>query len=165
MTDAAGAAGVATTVCVASGGGATGGGVSTGIEAWAVSKTGTPLAAAVEDIGGGAMPSVWSGACGCMACIAPVDKASVPADIGVPAWLPALKFWARPSGERAAVGVEGDDGIDEAAGGGVAKLGLGGVMFGETGVPTAPTLGEGVWWWATAPAVLDSKPLLCCRAL
>ena len=44
-----------------------------------------------------------------MACIAPVDKASVPADIGVPGWLPALKFWASPSGERA-VGFETNGG-------------------------------------------------------
>jgi len=85
MIGGAGAAGAATTVCVASGGGATGGGVSSGVAAWAVSKRGTPLAGAVEDIGGGAIPSVWSGACGCMACIAPVDKASVPADTGLPA--------------------------------------------------------------------------------
>jgi hypothetical protein len=44
-----------------------------------------------------------------MACTAPVDKASVPADIGVPAWLPALKFWARVSGERTVAGVEGTE--------------------------------------------------------
>jgi hypothetical protein len=51
------------------------------------------------------MLSVWSEACGCMACIAPVDKASVPADVGARVWWPALKFGGRVSGVRGGGGV------------------------------------------------------------
>lgn len=59
--------------------------------------------------------SVCSGACGCTAWAALVDSASVPADIGVPACAPALKFCAKPSGERAFVGAEGVWDIGETA--------------------------------------------------
>ncbi|AQT78358.1 hypothetical protein B1R94_02560 [Mycolicibacterium litorale] len=44
------------------------------------------------------MLSGWIGVCGCMACAALLDSASVPADMGLPACEPALKFWAKPSG-------------------------------------------------------------------
>ncbi|APE17118.1 hypothetical protein BOH72_19560 [Mycobacterium sp. WY10] len=57
-------------------------------------------------IGGAAMFSGCIGVCGCIACDAVLDNASVPADTGLPACAPLLKFWAKPSGESAFVGAE-----------------------------------------------------------
>jgi hypothetical protein len=60
------------------------------------------------------MLSGWIGVCGCIAWDAVLDSASVPADIGLPAWEPALKFCEKPSGESAFVGAEvegSEDGV------------------------------------------------------